>query len=329
MDMPPGPSGPMGQLDTLSRQLLKPLAIASAVGMWVVLLMGAAVTNTGSARGCADTWPLCRGQFIPQFAFSTAIEFSHRSVVAVLTVLIIALAICVWVRFPHQVEIRALSAVMVAFLFLQAGLGAWAVMDPQSAAVLALHFGVSLISFASVLLVAVLVFEVGDAQDLRNRALPRLFAAAVWATTVFSILDVYLGAYVRHRNAESACSDWPLCNGGTIPGLTSLAGLNLAHRAASFILALGIVGLILWSKRLREDRPDVYRSSVVAGVLVVLQSLSGAVVVATHLDLFSALLHAGLVALLFGNLCYLCLHVTRVPEALPASQPHSLSAEPA
>ena len=42
--------------------------------MFVVLVMGATVTNTGSAEGCGRSWPLCNGQFIPEFAVATLIE---------------------------------------------------------------------------------------------------------------------------------------------------------------------------------------------------------------------------------------------------------------
>jgi len=300
-------------------RVIKPLSITSAVGMWIVLIMGATVTNTGSARGCADTWPLCRGQFIPQFAVSTAIEFSHRTVVAILSVLLIALAICVWLVFRDRFEIKLLSAVMVAFLFVQSGLGAWAVMSPQNPAVLALHFGVSLIAFASVLLVAVLVFEPDQGEVLRNRPLPRYFSAYLWGITIFSFLDVYLGAYVRHRGADDACSGWPLCNGQIIPAISSgLVGPAFAHRLAAVVLSVGIGGAIAWSYRFRQVRPDLFTASLTAGALVVLEALSGALVEATGLDLFSALAHAALVALLFGNLAFLCLHVTRVAEARTA-----------
>src|SRR5689334_8703803 len=70
---------------------LRWLGMATTAGMFVVLVMGALVTNTGSAQGCGRTWPLCRGQFIPQFAVATAIEFSHRAVVSVESVLIVIL----------------------------------------------------------------------------------------------------------------------------------------------------------------------------------------------------------------------------------------------
>lgn len=307
----------------------KPLAAVSAAGMWVVLVMGAAVTNTGSATGCGPSWPLCQGQFIPEFAVKTAIEYSHRSVVAVLSIFIIALAVWALVLYRDRPEVRWLAPAMVVFLFLQAGLGAWAVMAPQEAAVLALHFGVSLIAFASVLLIAVLIFEGPRANVVRNRPIPRGVVVSVWSLAVFSYLVVYLGAYVRHRHAVEACSGWPLCNGKVVPGLQGLVGTAFAHRVAALALVVGIGWLIYQTARVRGTRPDLFAASIIAGVLVILQALSGALIVASHLDLFSALAHAGLVGLLFGDMTYLCLRVTRVPRSLAARDLAHVAAEPA
>ena len=298
---------------SLSRVAVKPLAVISSVGMWTVLIMGATVTNTGSQTGCGPSWPLCRGRFIPQFAVSTFIEFSHRAVVGIESVFIIAFAIAAWILYHDRRDIRLLAPTMVAFLFLQAGLGAWAVMAPQNAAVLALHFGVSLVAFASVVLCAAIVLEVTGWEHLRDRVFPARFVTYVWGLTIFSYAVVYLGAYVRHRNADAACTGWPLCNGSVIPSFHGLVGVAFGHRVAAFVLVVGVSGLVVWSARFRSTRPDLYYASLVAAGFVLLQALSGALVVATDLDLFSALAHAGFAALLFGALSYLCLHVSPLP----------------
>ena len=53
-----------------------PGTIALLCPLWVIVFwaaLGTLVTTTGSGHGCGDSWPLCRGQFIPEFAISTAI----------------------------------------------------------------------------------------------------------------------------------------------------------------------------------------------------------------------------------------------------------------
>lgn len=299
------------------------LAIVTAIGMFLVLIMGATVTNTGSEHGCGKSWPLCHGQFIPKMAVSTAIEFSHRAVVGVESVLIIALAVIAFALYRTRREIQLLAPLMVLFLFLQAGLGAWAVMQPQNSAALALHFGVSLVAFASVLLTAIFLFEVDGWDRLRARPLPASFRVYVWGLTVYAYAVVYLGAYVRHTDSDEACSGWPRCNGAIIPAFHDKVGANFTHRVAAGVLTLAIVLLVLWAARYRASRPDIYRASHIAFGMVLLQALSGAIVAWTRVDLFSALAHAGLVGLLFGSLAYLCVHVLR-SSAVPATQPRNL-----
>ena len=138
-------------------RVLKWLSVVTACGMFVVLVMGALVTNTGSAQGCGGSWPLCKGQFIPEMAFQTLVEFSHRAVTGAETVLVLALALGTLVLYRQRREAQVLVPLMIVFLFLQALLGGLAVMFPESPAVLALHFGISLISFASVVLTAAFI----------------------------------------------------------------------------------------------------------------------------------------------------------------------------
>src|SRR3984893_16445202 len=133
--------------------------------MLVVLVMGATVTTTGSAQGGGGDWPLCNGRFVPDFALSTAIEFSHRAVTGVEGVLVVALTVAVLALYRDQRPIRVLAPLMLGFLLLQAGMGAWAVKYPQVPLVLALHFGISLIALASVALTTVYIWRQGDMRS--------------------------------------------------------------------------------------------------------------------------------------------------------------------
>src|SRR5581483_1753090 len=97
--------------------------------------------------------------------------------------------------------------VMLGTLVLQSGLGAWAVLAPQHPAVLALHFGISLVAFASVVLTMVVVREPAPSEappptagrggapaDPRDSAAPLGVRRAIWAILAYVYLVVYLGA---------------------------------------------------------------------------------------------------------------------------------------
>jgi cytochrome c oxidase assembly protein subunit 15 len=106
---------------------------------------------------------------------------------------------------------------------------------------------------------------------------------------------------MRHTGVSLACTDWPLCNGQVVPPLDGPTGIAFAHRVAA-LGALGLVGSL--SARTRSIA-GIGPIALGAFALVVLQALSGALVVSTQLGLFSTLAHAGIMALLFAALALL------------------------
>jgi cytochrome c oxidase assembly protein subunit 15 len=304
------------------RTAVKRCAVVTSIGMFLVLAMGTLVTNTNSQRGCGQSWPLCNGKFIPDFAVSTLIEYSHRVVVGPETLLVLLTTAGVLYYWRARKEIRILAPAMVIFLFAQAALGAAAVKFPESPEILALHFGVSLLSFVSILLTTIFIHELNGWDRLRDVGAPTAFRRLVFGVTIYTYLVVYTGAYVRHRHVELACGQWPACNNGQLaPGFSGAVGIVFTHRVAAFVLTLATVWLVVWARRLRATRPDLYRGSVAALAAVLLQALDGAYVVISKVGVISALLHAALVALLFGALCYLWLKVLARPSVAVAATP--------
>jgi cytochrome c oxidase assembly protein subunit 15 len=293
------------------------LAVIAAVGMCIVLQQGTLVTNSGSAEGCGNTWPLCHGEVLPAFSgvggAATMIEFTHRVAVPVESTLIILLAVGILWFWWGRWEAFVLAPAMIFFLFLQAVLGALAVEYPTSAEILAAHFGISLLAFASIVLAAAFVLETGAVESLRDRPISAPLKWMIRGSMVYTYVVVYLGAYVRHVGASLACLDWPLCNGRVIPRFVTGVDTQFAHRAAAGILVLVLFGLLLYVRRVRRDRPDLYWASLAAAVLVVMQALSGAIVVETRVSVLSTLLHAFLISLLFGVEAYMWLHTIRRP----------------
>lgn len=275
------------------------LAVVATLGMFVVLLMGAAVTNTGSGEGCGRSWPLCHGEFIPAYAFETMVEYSHRAVTGVEGLLIAGVAVGAWRRRRRRPELRLLVPVMVLTLLLQAGMGAWAVRSPQSPAVLASHFGISLVCFAAAFL-TMRVLREGDAgAALAARPVPPALRWLIGGALVAATGTAYLGAYMRHSGSELGCHTWPLCNGSVWPEFDGATGAAFGHRLAALGTSLLIAGLAAWGYRVRARRPDLARLGGWAFAFVLLQAASGGAVVLSRLSLASTLSHAALMAMLF------------------------------
>ena len=140
----------MGCINCLAKEF-KMVSVVATLMMTFVQLGGALVTKTGSADGCGSSWPLCHGALIPEFfPIDTIIELSHRAVSALSLLMVLWLVITAWKHIGYIKEIKPLSIISVGFLLLQALIGAAAVIWQQNDYVLALHFGISLISFSSV-----------------------------------------------------------------------------------------------------------------------------------------------------------------------------------
>lgn len=307
---------------------IKRLAVVTAIGMFLVLIQGALVTTTGSAEGCGQSWPLCNGRFVPSYAFESMIEYSHRFVVGIISVMIVIVGLGALRYWRDRLEIRIFVGLMVAFIVIQSALGAAAVMWPQTPEIMALHFGISLIAFASVLLTAIFLYEKDGRDKLRDVHIPRNFRRAVWGLMLYSYAAVYIGAYVRHKDASLACTDWPLCNGSVFPGFTGPVGIVFTHRITAGLILFGVLGIIYWAMKYRESRPDLFQASVLAGVFVVLQGASGAIVVLSQLDFYATMSHGMFVSLYFGSLAYMCFHVLPRPAAARESSP-ALDSQPA
>lgn len=296
---------------------LRMFAAICAAGMFLVVVMGALVTDTGSAHGCGRSWPLCNGHFVPAWAVQSLIEYSHRAVAGVVGVMIMALGVWAWRRYGRFPEVKVLALVGISFVWVQALLGAAAVLWPEAPAVLALHFGLSLTAFAGVLLLAVLLAQIeasGRPSALRAVPVPAGLARSAWWLLAYTYLLVYLGAYVTHADAGMACLGWPLCNGHVVPALRGAVGVVFAHRVAALVAA---VWLVAWRGRViarAPERADLRGAADLALGATLLQIASGALLVWTHLSTGAILLHGTLVCAMFGALSYLCLQLLPEPR---------------
>lgn len=293
---------------------LKRFGVITSLGVLLVLIQGALVTNTGSGEGCGQTWPLCFGQVIPiDPPPETVIEFSHRLIAGIVGMLVIFMAIWSWRALKHLPETKSLSIISVFMIIFQGLLGAGAVVFGQSDLIMALHFGFSALSFASVVLLTRLAFE--DSNP-RKQYVPIVSKAYKWfviATTIYAYLAIYTGAYVKHKNATLACSGFPLCNGELIPSVFhDLIGVQLLHRAAAMLLALLLIILFIWTLKAFRKQSVLVFCATLAIILVAGQAASGiAVVLTENATLTIGIFHALLISLLFTVLCYMVMLVTR------------------
>ena len=69
---------------------------AATVLTYGLVILGGFVTSTGSGFGCGPDWPVCGGHLLPPANIHADIEWSHRLVAAILTLLPLALEYIYW-----------------------------------------------------------------------------------------------------------------------------------------------------------------------------------------------------------------------------------------
>jgi heme o synthase len=145
------------------------------------------------------------------------------------------------------------------------------------------------------------------------------FAKLGVAAAVATFILIAVGGLVRATDSGLGCPDWPLCFGDWIPPADLHAWIEHTHRliAAVFVGPMvGAIGLITVFSGRRRDRP-LLAAAVVAGVLVIVQSLLGAAVVLQGLaaELVSA--HLGMALVVFASVIFIAERASHGP--MPAA----------
>lgn len=295
-------------------RLLKWVAVITTLVMLEVLVGGALVTKTDSGLGCGRNWPDCNGSLIPkEITTEVLIEFSHRVSTGIVTFLVIWLVILTWKKLGHIREVKFLGIISLFFLIAQALIGAAQVLWGQGDFILALHFGISLISFTAVLLLALIVFEVDKKFDSDKVRIRKPLKIHIIGVTIYSYLVVYTGALVRHTDSSLVCPDWPFCHNETpfaVP-YNKYEWIQMGHRFAVLIIVIWLAIIMIHAIKHYKNQAIIYKGWILAFVLVLSQSLTGMLSVLTKLNLVISLLHTTIIACLFGLFCYMIMMIYR------------------
>ncbi|HET9386306.1 MAG TPA: COX15/CtaA family protein [Gemmatimonadales bacterium] len=274
------------------------LAWSAAVCTYLLIVLGAVVRITGSGMGCGDHWPLCNGRLFPPLDdIGTLIEWSHRLMAALVSILVAALAIYDWwlhrpLRFAQgrlsaRLAVRP-SAIALGLLIVQVLLGAITVWLELPAWSVVLHLGTAMLLLATLLIAAR-----GTTPGFR----PGL-AAAVAGLAFVTIL---FGALTANLGAAAACGGFPLCNGQIWTTAGPLALIHWSHRLLAYAL---VVMAAVWAIRTPGTGPRLVLAlvalQIVVGAATVLLALPGGLQ-AAHVAVGTAVWAAVVIAAVSGS----------------------------
>lgn len=320
------------------------LAIATAVLTYMLIVVGGVVRVTGSGDGCGSSggWPLCNGSLLPALRTTTLIEFSHRWITTITTVLVVALVISAWVWQRRHRRLVVSSTLAGVLLLVQIALGALVVEFDLPGGIVMVHLANALLLLGVLVYVAVAATTIGanveagagaggcrasrvdgarGASSGERGGVPAAAApASAFRLAMFAAAATYIlalsGALIVETKSSAGCDGWPLCGGGFQLPATSMDVIDMVHRVVAGV-ALIVIGAVMGMviRRYRGDR-GVRLAAMLVNVVLLLQVAAGALVVVLRLPAGVQGLHIALASLLWASVVAVAVLV-RARESQP------------
>lgn len=299
--------------DSLHKKVFLPLLVVTLISTFVLIIIGGIVRVTDSGLGCPG-WPLCYGKVIPPMEKHAIIEYIHRFFASVVSVLLIAVAGMSWAYYRRNKAILYSGVSLILLLVLQIALGAITVETE-----LASEFVTAHLATAETLL-AVLGFLTVYAILARRREAPVKANARLQKWTLITGIATFgllmTGSFMVGSNSTTACSGWPLCNGGLLDGGYHQAAA-LIHRYTAAIV--GIITLVIGVAVLRSSTalPAQRLLAVSLIFLFIFQVLVGAVTVFSDYSEFFQSFHLTMATAVWITLVLMASHQYLSARKLP------------
>ena len=299
-------------------RLFRPATMAAAAVTYALVVLGGVVRVSGSGLGCPD-WPLCHGHLLPPLQLHVLIEYSHRTVATLASLLIVATALVAWLAVRDRPDLRLGATLAAGLLILQVGLGGITVLLELPSAVVLAHLATAMALLGVVCATAAAAWVPRATRTVIDGPATRWALAAAGAT----YLLILTGSLVTATGASSACAAWPLCGGGLSLSFDRLPLVHLLHRGTAAAMGLLLVlSLVAVVRRLGEYR-SVRLATALTLTALALQIAVGAAVVRLHLPAALRGLHLALAAAVWVGTVILVVLAQRLPaRSEPAILPN-------
>ncbi|MGV3774817.1 MAG: COX15/CtaA family protein [Verrucomicrobiales bacterium] len=343
---------------------LTAFAVATAVCTLILIAVGGLVTSHGAGMAVPD-WPTTYGYNMFLFPFSQWIggifyEHSHRLIASGVGFLTIILCVWIWIK-DSRPWMRWLGVVALIAVCIQGLLGGLRVTLYKDELGI---FHATLAQLYFVLIGAIALFLSRKWQNLGKdgSTLPKSISRFALLITGLILLQLILGASMRHQHAGLAVPDFPLAYGKIWPPTNQeflesvntkrldvrdfhpiTAGhihLHMTHRIVAFVIfALAAMFAVRCTNHARANKEAVSgafnlkRWGIIWFVMILLQAVLGAITVWSNkaADIATGHVVLGALSFLTGFMIYLT--TRRLSQAaecrdeivLPRSAPHGKS----
>ena len=303
---------------------MRRLVLATAVATFVLIIVGGVVRVSDSGLGCGPAgsgfhgWPFCNGDVVPGMDLNSVVEYTHRALAGVVSIMIVAIVVLAWKR--HR-EYLVPAVALLGLILAQAALGGATVEDNLEEAYVAAHLCLAMLLLGGLLY---LYRNVSRATIVDGG--PRMRVLAI-AASVAVLCTIVAGGYMAGTQnygradyqlgdgAHHACGkQFPTCNGEFMPfGKARLVDIHLTHRAFMYLAVLLVTSLVVVA--LRRRVLTRYAWGLIG--LLVLQVLVGALNVWLDEYELLILLHLALGTLLWATTLGLTLQLAPARERAP------------
>jgi heme A synthase len=303
---------------------MKRLVLATAVATFVLIIVGGVVRVSDSGLGCGPAgsgfhgWPFCNGDVVPGVNLHSIVEYTHRAVAGIVTILILAIVVQAWRR--HR-EFLMPAIGLLGLVLAQAALGGATVEDNLEEAYVAAHLCLAMLLLGGL----IWLYRAASGATVTDGG-PRIRVLGI-AASVAVLCTIVAGGYMAGTQnygradyqlgdgAHHACGkQFPTCNGEFMPfGKARLVDIHLTHRAFMYLAAILVISLVVVAIR----RGVATRWAWGLAALLALQILVGALNV--WLDEYELLivLHLALGTLLWATTLGLTLQLAPARERAP------------
>lgn len=284
-------------------QAFNRFALALSILTFVLIVLGATVRAMGAGLACPD-WPLCHGQLIPPMDPQIFIEWFHRLIAGIVSMLFLGMTVAVLALRELRQHFLGLTLAAVCLLFVQIVLGGLTVLHLLAFETVTLHLATGTLFLATLVLITARARRLAGgrrpAGEAPLQSEPAILAPLALITMGATFGQILLGGLVSSQYAALACPDFPTCQGMLFPPLEGGVGIHMVHRYGAYTLSLLVAALMLVGGR--SSDVALRRGTLLAFALLVIQVGLGIANVLLRVPVPLSAAHLGVAELLFVTL---------------------------